>query len=97
MDEEMYLTDLIGVDILRKIQDSFSEMSGMAAVITDDCGISVTNGSNFYKKISSKRYFRSFRGDFFYFVFPIFHLKLHNFFALVPSRTLLLKKVSISL
>ena len=47
MDEEMYLTDLIEVDILQKIQDSFSEMSGMAAVITDDCGISVTNGSNF--------------------------------------------------
>lgn len=41
------LTDLIDVDILQKIQDGFSEITGMAALITDEEGIPVTTGSNF--------------------------------------------------
>ncbi len=41
------LIDLIDVDILQKIQDGFSELTGMAALITDEEGIPVTTGSNF--------------------------------------------------
>ena len=41
------LTDLIDVDILQKIQDGFSELTGMAALITDEEGVPVTTGSNF--------------------------------------------------
>ena len=33
MDEEMYITDLIDIDVLQKIQDSFSSMTGMASII----------------------------------------------------------------
>ncbi|MBQ8435174.1 MAG: PocR ligand-binding domain-containing protein, partial [Oscillospiraceae bacterium] len=45
--DELYLTDLISVDILQKLQDAFSEMTGMAALTTDKYGTPVTNGSNF--------------------------------------------------
>ncbi len=41
------LTDLIDVDTLQKIQDGFSELTGMAALITDEEGVPVTTGSNF--------------------------------------------------
>lgn len=41
------LTDLIDVDILQKIQDGFSELTGMAALFTDEEGVPVTAGSNF--------------------------------------------------
>lgn len=41
------LIDLIDVDVLQKIQDGFSELTGMAALITDEEGIPVTTGSNF--------------------------------------------------
>lgn len=41
------LTDLIDVAVLQKIQDGFSAFTGMAALITDEFGIPVTNGSNF--------------------------------------------------
>lgn len=47
MDEEMYITDLIDIDVLQKIQDSFSSMTGMASIISDNYGVAVTNGSNF--------------------------------------------------
>lgn len=43
---ELRLTDLIDTDILQKIQDDFSEMSGMSAVTTDAGGMPVTDGSN---------------------------------------------------
>lgn len=47
MDEEIRLTDLIAVETLQKIQDAFSQMTGMAALITDSDGVPVTKGSNF--------------------------------------------------
>ncbi|MGN0638120.1 MAG: PocR ligand-binding domain-containing protein [Huintestinicola sp.] len=47
MDEEIHLTDLIPVETLQKIQDSFSKMARMAALTTDENGIPITEGSNF--------------------------------------------------
>lgn len=47
MDEEIMLTDLISVEALQKIQDAFSQVTGMAAVVTDRDGLPVTEGSNF--------------------------------------------------
>ncbi len=47
MEEELYLTDLIDVETLQKIQNSFSQLTGIAAVTTDAEGKSVTKGSNF--------------------------------------------------
>ncbi len=45
--DELYLTDLISVDILQRLQDAFAEMTGMAALTTDKYGMPVTEGSNF--------------------------------------------------
>lgn len=45
--EELYLTDLISVDILQRLQDAFSAMTGMAALTADKYGTPVTEGSNF--------------------------------------------------
>jgi signal transduction histidine kinase/CheY-like chemotaxis protein/HPt (histidine-containing phosphotransfer) domain-containing protein len=47
MEEELHITDLIDVDILQQIQDSFSKMTGIASVTTDAHGVAVTKGSNF--------------------------------------------------
>ena len=47
MDNELYLTDLIDRDVLQRIQDAFSDMTGMAANTTDKNGISVTERSHF--------------------------------------------------
>lgn len=47
MDEEVHLTDLISVETLQKIQDSFSKMARMAALTTDENRKPVTEGSNF--------------------------------------------------
>ncbi len=47
MDEELYLTDVINVDILQQLQDAFSNMTGMAAVTTDAHGVPITEPSNF--------------------------------------------------
>lgn len=47
MDEEIRLTDLIAVETLQKIQDAFSQMTGMASLTTDSEGVPVTRGSNF--------------------------------------------------
>lgn len=47
MDNGLYLTDLIDVEILQKIQDAFSDLTGIASITTDADGIAVTNGSNF--------------------------------------------------
>lgn len=41
------LTELIDVKILQRIQDAFSEFTGMAALITDEKGVPVTKGSGF--------------------------------------------------
>lgn len=45
--EEIKLTNLIGVDTLQRIQDAFSQMTGMAALTTDRDGVPVTTGSGF--------------------------------------------------
>ncbi len=45
--DEVKLKDLIDVDILQRIQDVFAEMSRMAALITDENGVALTQGSNF--------------------------------------------------
>ncbi|MBR1912559.1 MAG: PocR ligand-binding domain-containing protein [Treponema sp.] len=42
-----YLTDLLSVEVLQKIQDAFSNMIGMAAIITDADGKAVTKPSNY--------------------------------------------------
>lgn len=44
---DVTITDLIDVNVLQKIQDSFSKMTGMAALTTDAEGVAVTQGSNF--------------------------------------------------
>lgn len=41
------LTQLITPDVLQKIQDAFSDFTGMAALTTDAAGVPVTEGSNF--------------------------------------------------
>lgn len=46
-DNELYLTELIDVSILQQVQDAFSDMTGMAALTTDNHGVAVTHGSNF--------------------------------------------------
>jgi len=51
--EDMYLTDLIDIDVLQKIQNSFSALTGMASIISDQYGVAVTNGSNFCDFCSS--------------------------------------------
>lgn len=47
LESDMSITDLIDINILQKIQDSFSKMTGMAALTTDGKGAPVTQGSNF--------------------------------------------------
>lgn len=46
-DKQITLTDLFDVDMLQRMQDAFSDMTGLAAVITDADGVAVTKGSNF--------------------------------------------------
>lgn len=45
--ENVYLTDIIDLDVLQKIQDAFSSMTDMACIITDAYGVAVSSGSNF--------------------------------------------------
>ena len=47
MADRLYLTELIDVETLQRVQDAFSDMTGMAALTTDADGVAVTNGSNF--------------------------------------------------
>ena len=47
MADHLYLTELIDVETLQRVQDAFSDMTGMAALTTDAEGVAVTNGSNF--------------------------------------------------
>ena len=44
---EIRLTDLIDVESLQKIQDAFSEMTGIASFITDAHGVIQTKPSGF--------------------------------------------------
>ena len=45
--EKIRLTDLIEIEILQKMQDAFSKMTGMAALTTDENGTAITKGTNF--------------------------------------------------
>lgn len=47
MEKELYLTDLVDVEVLQRIQDAFAALTGMASLTTDVDGIPVTKGSNF--------------------------------------------------
>jgi signal transduction histidine kinase/response regulator of citrate/malate metabolism len=47
MDNELSLADLIDVEVLQRIQDAFSELTGMASLTTDLNGKPLTTGSNF--------------------------------------------------
>ncbi len=47
MEDMPYITDLISVDVLQRIQDAFSNMVGMAAVITDENGQPITKPTNY--------------------------------------------------
>lgn len=44
---EITLTDLFEIDMLQRIQESFSKMTGIAALITDSNGTPVTKGTAF--------------------------------------------------
>lgn len=44
---KIYLTNLIEVDMLQRIQDAFGEFTGMAVVTVDDKGSPVTEPTNF--------------------------------------------------
>lgn len=46
-EKELYLTDLIDIEVLQRIQDAFSELTDMASLTTDTQGVPVTKGSNF--------------------------------------------------
>lgn len=46
-ENEFYLTDLVDVQTLQSIQDSFANMFGISASTTDAAGVPVTKGSNF--------------------------------------------------
>lgn len=47
MENELYLTDLVDAEVLQRMQDGFSALTGMAALTTDLNGVPVTKGSNF--------------------------------------------------
>ena len=47
MDDKLTLTDFIGRKTLQKMQDAFSNMTGVAAITTDADGMAVTDGSGF--------------------------------------------------
>lgn len=44
---KLHLNDLIDTALLQKVQDAFSDMTGLAALTTDENGVAVTQGSNF--------------------------------------------------
>ena len=46
-ENELYITDLIDSKVLQRIQDAFSQMTGMASLTTDADGDPVTMGTNF--------------------------------------------------
>lgn len=47
IESELKLTDLIDVESLQKIQNAFSDMSGIASMITDGRGVIQTEPSGF--------------------------------------------------
>ncbi len=46
-ENELYLTNLVDVEVLQRLQDAFAALTGMAALTTDASGKPVTVGSNF--------------------------------------------------
>ena len=46
-DYEMHLTDFIDTGMLQRVQNAFTEMTGIAALTTDANGVPVTEGSGF--------------------------------------------------
>ena len=48
IDEELSLIDLISASTLQKMQDAFSMMTGIAAIVTDANGNAVTEPSGFH-------------------------------------------------
>ncbi len=44
---DIQLTELVDIDMLQRVQESFSKMTGMAALTTDANGKAITKGSNF--------------------------------------------------
>ena len=46
MENELHLTDLIDIEMLQRIQDAFSDMTGIASVTTDTDGDAGKKGSN---------------------------------------------------
>jgi len=47
MENEIYLTDLVDLETLQKIQDSFAKMTGLGTITTDANGVAITQGSGF--------------------------------------------------
>jgi len=47
IDEDIVLTDLLSIEELTKVQETFSKMARVAALITDPQGHPITKGSNF--------------------------------------------------
>ncbi|MBQ6806606.1 MAG: PocR ligand-binding domain-containing protein [Lachnospiraceae bacterium] len=47
MNENIRLVDLVKIETLQQLQDAFSNMTGMAALTTDEFGVAITKGSNF--------------------------------------------------
>ena len=46
-DESYKLTDIFDISLLQKFESAFSEMTGLACIITDADGIPVTKGTNY--------------------------------------------------
>ena len=46
MEEDIYITDLIELDVLQRIQDGFAGITNMAALTVDANGRKVTRASN---------------------------------------------------
>lgn len=47
IDYELQLTDFIDADMLQRMQDAFTELTGIAAITADTNGVPVTEGSGF--------------------------------------------------
>lgn len=64
MADQLYLTELIDIETLQRVQDAFCDMTGMAGIITDADGVAVTSGTNFTdfcKKYTRQTKFGAFR------------------------------------
>ncbi len=48
-ENELRMTDFLDIKVLQRIQDAFSELTGMAAIVADTDGKMITEASNFTK------------------------------------------------